>query len=226
MQRRLLLVEDDHSLGSTLHERLQKEGYDVCWARTILEATQNLDQTSFDLIILDVGLPDGSGFDLAEKIKSSSRVPFLFMTALSDAPYRLKGFELGAEEYIPKPFHLKELLLRVRHVLDNHAPAPKLECGRVTIDFNQRALIGSDLTPAFLSARDFSLLEFLINSAPKVLSRDEILDQVWGEEKFPSNRTVDNTIVRLRDLLKDEEGKLIRSVRGIGYQWLGPGRTK
>src|SRR5689334_221910 len=114
--KHLLLVEDDSSLGATLQERLEKEGYSVDWATTQNEAISFLKSRAPDLVILDVGLPDGSGFDLAKKIKSESLVPFIFVTAMTNAEYRLEGYEIGAEEYIPKPFHLKELLIRVKHV--------------------------------------------------------------------------------------------------------------
>ncbi|HEX4924864.1 MAG TPA: response regulator, partial [Bdellovibrionales bacterium] len=117
--KHLLLVEDDPSLGATLQERLEKEGYSVAWAQSRAEAESAFARKPPDLVILDVGLPDGSGFDLAKLIKKKSVVPFIFVTAMTTAEYRLEGFEIGAEEYIPKPFHLKELLLRVKHVLDN-----------------------------------------------------------------------------------------------------------
>ncbi len=235
--RRLLLVEDDSSLGETLRERLEKEGYSVEWSETLAAAAKAAASTDFDLIILDVNLPDGSGFDFARSVREQKKAtPFIFVTAMNSAEHRLEGYEIGAEEYVPKPFHLKELLLRIRHVLDTHPPdvpavvaagaAETLSVGTKTIDFALRAVIAADGAQEFLQTRDFELLRFLIDSAPRVLSRDEILNVIWGEDKFPSTRTVDNAIVRLRQSLQDSEASLIRSVRGIGYQWLGPGHKK
>ncbi len=129
---RILLVEDDPSLGATLKERLGKEGYDVAWASTKADAAREAGAGAFDLYIFDVGLPDGTGFELARELPPK---PFLFLTAQGDAESRLQGYELGAEEYIPKPFHLRELLLRVKHVLENHAPSSALKIGGVEANF-------------------------------------------------------------------------------------------
>ncbi len=216
---RLLLVEDDRSLGATLNERLAREGYAVTWVETQKRALEQLSENWWDLVILDVGLPDGSGFDLARRIKAESALPIVFMTALSSAENRLEGFELGAEEFLPKPFHLRELLLRVKHVLDNHAIRHQIKCNERRIEFDVRAIVQPDGEREHLPTRDFQLLQLLIVSAPRVVSRDEILDALWGEDKFPNHRTVDNMIVRLRQMLGDAEGRFIRSVRGIGYQW-------
>lgn len=216
----LLLVEDDVSLGTTLKERLEKEGYVVTWSKTIAQATKDFKAHPMDLVILDVGLPDGSGFDFADTIRADGLTPFLFLTAQAGAPERLRGFELGAEEFIPKPFHLKEILLRVKHVLDNHAVPRKIRCGSVLIDLERMGIQRADGQIETLAVKDFQLLKYLISVSPRVVSRDEILNSVWGEEKFPSNRTVDNAVVRLRHALDDEENKAIQSIRGVGYQWI------
>lgn len=216
--KRVLLVEDDASLGSTLQERLIKDGFDVDWAGSLQQARDLLNQ-SFDLVILDVGLPDGSGLDFAKEVKSIQTVPFLFVTAQSDAESRLKGYEAGAEEFIPKPFHLKEFLMRVRHVLENHSQPQVYSLGQHSwIDFDSYTLkVGSQMES--LSQKEILVLKHLIQAAPKVVSRDELLDRVWGEESYPSQRTVDNVIVRLRTLLGPDMGQRIQSVRGVGYKW-------
>lgn len=219
MTAKILLVEDDLSLGETLQERLSKEGYQVDWATTLTMAQELVLKKTFDLIILDIGLPDGSGFDFARKLKESLRkILFIFMTALNSAAHRLEGYELGAEEFVPKPFHLRELLLRIKHVLEKHQFKKQLKVGTITIHFDTYTI--TDLEKRIvISTRDFRLLELLIERSPLVVSRDEILNQIWGADRFPSNRTVDNSIVRLRHVLNDHSGNLIRSVRGIGYQW-------
>ena len=216
----LLLVEDDSSLGETLTERLLKEGYEVDWVQSVESGHKRLLDHRYDLVILDVGLPDGTGFDLVERFKETRDVPFIFVSAMGSAEYRLKGYELGAEEFIPKPFHLKELLMRIKHVLHNHAVTPKITIGQKVLDRDQRAVISKNGAVEYLPQRDFQVLKLLLDTAPKPLSRDAILQAVWGEEKFPTNRTVDNSIVRLRQVLGDDQSKLIRTVRGVGYQFV------
>jgi DNA-binding response OmpR family regulator len=150
------------------------------------------------------------------KLKST---PFLFVTAMNTAEHRLEGYEIGAEEFIPKPFHLKELLIRIRHVLSTHSAPQEITLGDRTLDLAAQAVVLKGGGREFFQARDFQLLSLLIQAAPRVVSRDEILDAVWGEDKFPSHRTVDNAIVRVRQLLGDTNASVIRSVRGVGYQW-------
>ena len=221
--KRLLLVEDDRSLGATLHERLLREPYDVAWVETRQRAVKKLSEGLWDLVILDIGLPDGSGFELARYIKESTLVPIMFMTALSNAEHRLEGFEIGAEEFVPKPFHLRELLLRIKHVLERHPVRHRITCHGRVIELEQRAIVQPDGRQEHPAARDFELLQLLITGSPRVISRNQILDVLWGEDKFLNQRTIDNMIVRLRQSLGDTNSTCIRSVRGIGYQWCGDG---
>lgn len=221
VESRLLIVEDDKVLGASLLERLQKEGYRCHWSRSLQDArVLKREWAQFDLVILDLGLPDGSGFDLAIEIRNLASVPIVFMTAQSDSENRLKGYELGAEEFIPKPFHLKELLMRIRHVLENHSFAKEEKVNGVTIDWRSMVIRDKQGVEERLTYRDYRVLKLLFDSAPRAVSRDEILDKVWGEDQFPSPRSIDNTIVRLRQALQDESGEVIRSVRGLGYQWV------
>jgi DNA-binding response OmpR family regulator len=216
---RVLLIEDDRSLGQTLEERLIKEGLEVKWVDTFAGGKAEAAAGPWDLAIVDVMLPDGSGFDLAPEIRKRSTTPIMFMTALNSAESRLTGFELGADEYLPKPFHLKEFMLRVRHVLTTQAPRRTLQVGGATIDWDAMAIDHPGQDRVFLQVKDFRVLSMLVDAAPRAVGRSEILDKVWGVEEFPTQRTVDNSIVRLRQALNDDDGRLIRSVRGIGYQW-------
>lgn len=218
--RQILLVEDDKSLGETLKERLSKE-YSVYWAQSVQEAKGILDmEKGLDLVILDLGLPDGTGFDVAEYIVLKNLHPlFIFLTAQADAEARLKGFEIGAEEFIPKPFHLKELLIRVKHVLDLHAVRSEITIEGVVINFTTMAVKKVSGETEYPPVTDLKILQFLIERSPRAVSRDEIINEVWGMDKNPSHRTIDNTIVRLRQLIGEKGESYIRSVRGIGYQW-------
>lgn len=211
----ILLVEDDSSLGATLKERLEKENYKVIWAGSKKEALDAVQKQNFDLYIFDVGLPDGTGFELARELPMR---PFIFLTAQGDAESRLEGYELGAEEYIPKPFHLRELLLRVRHVLENHQPAKTLEIGSVKVNFESFTFSRGGHEEQ-VASKDLLLLKLLVENAPRVVSRDQALNTLWGEDKFPSNRTVDNAVLRLRTSLGEEVSPCIESVRGVGYRW-------
>lgn len=219
MSARVLLVEDDPSLGRTLCERLEKEQYLVVWARSVAEAGTHLAAGHWDLAVLDVKLGDGSGFGLARQIRKSSRVPIMFMTALNTAESRLEGFEIGAVEYLPKPFHLKEFILRVRHVLTTQRDEPRaVVCDDVTIDFDAFTITRDGRTDP-LQPRDARVLQLLVDASPRAVSRSELLDRAWGEDQFPTPRAVDNAIVRLRDALGTVAGSRIKSIRGIGYQW-------
>jgi len=217
----LLLIEDDASLGATLQDRLRKS-FTVQWARSCEEARKAAANSAFQLIIIDIGLPDGSGLDLARDLKRIREVPFIFLTAQNNAENRLKGYELGADEFIPKPFHLKELLLRIERVLSRH-PAKTCAFTGVQVDLGSMSLTFDDGTTEYLAPRDFQLLQLLIKSAPRVVSRDEMLRNIFPgatSEDLPTHRTIDNSVVRLRQLLKRTGREYIRSVRGIGYQWV------
>lgn len=217
--RKILLVEDDSSLGRTLTDRLS-EDFLVEWSQTQKSALGHLEQTVYDLVILDVGLPDGSGFEVAKKIATTSKVPIVFLTAQSDAESRLRGYELGAQEFIPKPFHLKELLLRVEHVMNAHLRADLLKLPACEVNFNEMKIRRKTGEIEFPAVKDLKVLQFLVEKSPEAVSRDQILDEVWGPEKEINHRTIDNAIVRLKKLLSDENDELIRSVRGVGYQWI------
>lgn len=220
---RILLVEDDASLGRTLAERLNRESFDVQWSQTVADARERLGRGTFDLAILDVSLPDGSGFALARILRRRSTTPIMFMTALNTAESRLEGFEIGADEYLPKPFHLKEFIIRVRNVVGRQRPHGPVRAGGYAIDFDAMSIEAPDGQKTFLQQRDNRVLKLLFEAAPRIVDRSEILDRVWGEDRFPTPRAVDNAIVRLRQALGDADGRLIRSVRGVGYQWAGEG---
>lgn len=215
---RILLIEDDASLGQTLADRLQREGHAVAWAQSVRDARPHFEAV-WDLAIVDVRLPDGSGFGLARELRGRSAVPIMFMTALNSAENRLEGFEIGADEYLPKPFHLREFMLRVRHVLGRRHTQRVIRAPGCDIDLGAMTITRGGETVA-LQARDCQVLALLIDAAPRVVSRSEILDRVWGETRFPTPRGVDNAIVRLRQALDNQD--LIKSVRGVGYQWTAP----
>ena len=223
---RILVLEDEPNVGSTLTERLGSEGFDVTWAKTIEQAREEIAQRKFDLALLDVGLPDGSGFQVAEELRKTQRqAALVFLTAFGNPEDRVRGLELGAEDYVVKPFHLKELLLRIRNALKRarylagSTEQDGVRIGRAVIYFS-RFEAEVDGQAHSLTHKECAVLRLLCDRRGKVVSRDEILDEAWSEEEFPSPRTIDNFIMRLRRLIeKDpEKPETIKSVRGVGYQ--------
>jgi DNA-binding response OmpR family regulator len=218
---RILLLEDDDSLGRTLAERLERERFTPVWARSIASAKQEFEHGPWDLAILDVRLPDGCGFALARDIRRASSVPIMFMTALDSAENRLEGSEIASTTYLPKPFHFKELLIRVRLAIQPRPSAQIIREGDLEIDLSAMTVRTAAGDRVFLQARDTRVLALLVDAAPRAVGRSEILDAAWGADQFPTSRGVDNAVVRLRQALGDDGARLIRSVRGVGYQWTG-----
>lgn len=224
--KKIFLLEDNESLGQSLKERLLQEGYEVIWARSLEEGKSLFRGVTSDLAILDVSLPDGSGFEFARAVIQPHRTPIVFLSAFSSAEYRLEGYELGAAEYIPKPFHLRELLLRIQRVLEAGKSLRTIAVGPYTINLSSRTIVDLAGAPVPLPAKDLELLCLLIESAPRVVSRAEILEKLWGVDRSASARTIDNIIVRLRQICGEEGPDQIRSVRGVGYQWVQKETTK
>jgi two-component system alkaline phosphatase synthesis response regulator PhoP len=223
---KLLLVEDELNVGSTLKDRLTHEGFQAVWSQSLAQAKSALLSEKFNLALLDVNLPDGNGFDVARLIRSSQPgTAIVFLTAAGTPEDRIHGLELGAEDYIVKPFHFKELLLRIQNVLKRAqfvetAPsgAREIRIGRAAVLFSEYQMV-IDGSKHSLSHKECALLKLLFEKRGQVVSRDEILNLVWSEDEYPTPRTIDNFILRLRKLIEpDPENPVhIRSVRGVGY---------
>lgn len=221
------LVEDEKNLVNLIKLNLELEGMRVTVFNDGVEAKLNFEhRVSYDLIILDVMLPNFSGFDLCELIRKKSDVPILFLSAKGTTQDRIKGLKLGANDYLPKPFDLEELLLRV-HVL-THGVESIEQNPRQIIIANKYVDLGSyevlDSSKRILhtfSKKEAALLEFFIDNDNKVVSRDEILDHVWGKDQFPTSRTIDNFILTYRKLFEEnpKKPKYFHSIRGVGYKF-------
>jgi two-component system, OmpR family, alkaline phosphatase synthesis response regulator PhoP len=223
---RILVVEDEKNVALTLVERLKREGFDVVLAGTAEDARLEIGSRKFDLALLDVGLPDQSGFTVAAHLrKSQPATAIIFLTAFNTPEHRVQGLELGAEDYVAKPFHLKELLLRIQNGLKRArylaagTQSENVNVGRAEIDFTRFEAKVEGETHA-LTHKESALLKLLVDRRGKVVSRDEILNHVWSEDEFPTSRTIDNFIMRLRRLVEENPEKPlhIKSVRGVGYQ--------
>jgi len=223
----LLVVEDDRNVGATLVERLQAAGYRVTLAESAERARQAWRAQPPQLVLLDVGLPDGNGFDLAVELRAAvPQSALIFLTAHGNPDDRVRGLELGADDYLTKPFHFRELLLRIQNCLKRAQDLAELpgemrgvvRIGRARVDFERFSAEADGATHA-LTHKECAVLRLLASRVGKAVSRDEILDRAWSADEFPTSRTVDNFIVRLRRLVEPDadEPRVIRSIRGVGY---------
>jgi len=223
----LLVVEDDRNVGATLVERLCAAGYRVTLAESAERARQAWRAQPPQLVLLDVGLPDGNGFDLAVELRAAvPQSALIFLTAHGNPDDRVRGLELGADDYLTKPFHFRELLLRIQNCLKRAQDLAELpgemrgvvRIGRARVDF-ERFSAEADGTTHALTHKECAVLRLLASRVGKAVSRDEILDRAWSADEFPTSRTVDNFIVRLRRLVEPDadEPRVIRSIRGVGY---------
>jgi two-component system response regulator VicR len=227
MDTSLLLVEDDANVARTLAERLGSEGFSVTHASGVGAARSAIAQQRFQAAVLDVGLPDGSGFDVARHLREfSPQTAMLFLTAYGTPADRIHGLELGADDYMTKPFAFRELLLRIQNMLKRArdislsaaAPTGPVRIGVALVDFARfTAYSGNSLQR--LTHKECAVLQLLLERAGKAISRDEILARAWAPDEFPTERTVDNFILRLRRLVEQDptNPQTIRSVRGVGY---------
>ncbi|MBQ8419391.1 MAG: response regulator transcription factor [Clostridia bacterium] len=218
---KLLLVEDDSSIVKNLSEYLVSEGFLVTSASGQNEALQKLEQRTFDLVLLDISLPDGNGFSLCSMLKSEYRLPVIFLTASGDEYSIVTGFELGADDYISKPFRPRELVMRIKNVLRLTGSKGKtVSIGAIEVDTEKGKATknGKDI---FLSALEYRLLLIFINNRGAVLTRTKLLDSIWDiAGEYVSDNTLTVYIKRLREKLEDEPANptLIKTVRGIGYR--------
>ena len=224
---RLLLVEDERNVAETLSERLRAEGFAVKRADSVASAKRAIGEEEAEVALLDVGLPDGNGFELARVLREHAPgTAIIFLTAHASAEDRIRGLELGADDYVAKPFHFRELLLRIHNCLkraQDLARVPgnirgQVRIGRALVDF-ERFSATVDGESVALTHKECAVLRLLAERVGKAVSRDDILDRAWSADEFPTSRTVDNFIVRLRKLIEADaaDPRVIRSIRGVGY---------
>ena len=226
---RILLVEDEDSLAVGLEYNLTEEGYEVTIASDGKKALQCINSDTFDLVLLDIMLPYLDGFTVAKKIREQfPQLPILILTARTAASDRVRGLELGADDYLTKPFHLKELLLRVRGMLKRKqwyqsvtADSPIYQFGENEVNFETLSCKAGNKDMK-LTAHEAMFLRYLIDNEGRVISRKEILENVWNLDSEVETRTIDNFVVRLRKFFEPNPAKpiYIKSVRGIGYEFV------
>jgi len=225
---RILLVEDEETLAVGLEYNLSEEGYIVSWAKDGKQALDFYEHQKFDLIILDIMLPYYSGFEIIQKIRQKSpQIPILILTARTEVKDKLKGLEMGSDDYLTKPFHLPELLLRIRGMLKRKnwyastSFIPSIyRFGVNEINFENLSCQHGERTFR-LTAQEAMVLKYLIEHKGTIVSRKEMLENVWNVDSEIETRTVDNFIVRLRKYFEPDPTKpvYIKSVRSVGYMF-------
>jgi DNA-binding response OmpR family regulator len=222
----ILFVEDDDTIAMGVEYSLKQDGFQVSLAHRLEEARGLLKHQSFDLVLLDLGLPDGSGYELCKEIRAAGETPIIILSARDEEASIVLGLDLGADDYITKPFRLRELISRMKAVL--RRPARRgtevgdrtLTCGDVTV-FTQQAKAYKNGREVLLTALEYRLLLTLIVNQGRVLTRSQILAEIWDvDEDFVNDNTLTVYIKRLREKLEDDPQNpvLIKTVRGLGYQ--------
>jgi two-component system, OmpR family, response regulator RegX3 len=228
-RRTILMVDDESSITEPLAEALDREGFDTRVAGTVADALEQAGDQMPDLVLLDVMLPDGSGYDVARTLRERSKVPIIMLTARGEETDRIVGLELGADDYIVKPFSAREVAARIRAVLRRAGGAGEpakaqragpLEVGPVRVDRDRRAasVNGTELD---LTRKEFELLELLTREAGSVVSRERLIDEVWDTNWFGSTKTLDVHVSSLRRKLGDDSQspRFIHTVRGVGFRF-------
>lgn len=219
---RIFILEDDDAIGIGLTYSLENEGYCVTLAKTVKSAEQIIKKEDFALYILDLTLPDGSGYDVCKMIKKKGDLPVIFLTAYDDEVNVVMGFDLGADDYITKPFRVKELLMRIKSVMRRYNKESTDGIFRVkdlVINTNEAKVYKNDCE-IVLTAMEYRLLLILLNNRGKVLSRNQLLENIWDiDGDFVEDNTLTVYIKRLRDKIEEDPTKpvYIKTVRGLGY---------
>lgn len=223
MKQHVLMIEDDEQLATMVREYLAQSGLEVTHRATATAGVESLANTAYDAVILDIMLPDFDGFEACKRIRRHSDVPILMLTARGDAEDRIVGLEIGADDYLPKPFNPRELLARLRAILRRRTPAeggqqPLLRFGRLSIDRDARVVRIDDEVRA-LTGYQFDLLCTLAENPGRVLSREQLMDHLRGEELEAFDRSIDVHVSRIRAAVEDDpkRPRRILTVRGVGY---------
>ncbi|MBU5484840.1 response regulator transcription factor [Clostridium sp. MSJ-11] len=222
--KRILIIEDDQMLSSGLRFDLEADGYVVNTAYTIKQALESIEHKEYDLIVIDVNLPDGNGFFLCSKIKERKDIPIIFLTACDMESDQIKGFDLGADDYITKPFSMPLFRKRVSVVLKRNENANIKNLysdGYLIINFDTLEAI-KDSETISLTATEYKLLKLFISNAGIVLTRQIFLERLWDNDgNFVDEHTLTVNINRLRSKIESPNHKYIKTIYGMGYQWAG-----
>ena len=219
----ILLVDDDAELCALLTEFLQREGFTVACAHEGYAGLAKAVEPGVDLVVLDVMMPGIDGFEILKQLRQKSKVPVMMLTARGEDIDRIVGLEMGADDYLAKPFNPRELVARIRAILRRYAPRPRDESGHlevngVSLDPGAREVLSGG-KPVDLTTFEFDILELLMRSAGHVLSRDQLMENFYGRKATPFDRSLDMHISHLRKKLENGDA-LIKTIRGVGYQFV------
>ncbi len=224
---RVLVVEDEESISDPLSYMLRREGFEVSVAETGPAALTQFDRTGADIVLLDLMLPGLSGTEVCRSLRQKSNVAIIILTARDSEVDKVVGLELGADDYMTKPFSHRELLARIRAVLRRGAESeelltPTLEAGPVRLDVERHTVV-VDGAPVALPLKEFDLLELLLRNSGRVLTRGQLIDRVWGADYVGDTKTLDVHIKRLRSKIEPDPAnpKYLLTVRGLGYKFDG-----
>jgi two-component system response regulator RegX3 len=231
-RRTILLVEDERSIIEPLAAALEREGFRTEQAGTVAEALEKAAQVDPDLVLLDLMLPDGSGYEVTRELRSRSSVPIVMLTARGDESDRVVGLELGADDYIVKPFSAREVAARIRAVLRRAQAAPEpaapgaeeaIEIGAIRLDPARRS-VTRDGEEVELARKEYELLQHLMENAGRVITRDRLLEEVWDMNWFGSTKTLDVHVSAVRKKIGDDpsDPQYLHTVRGVGFRFTGP----
>lgn len=218
----IFLLEDDEAIGIGLKYSLENEGYEVVLAKSVAEANRIIKTENFSLYILDINLPDGSGYDVCRLVKAKGDTPVIFLTSYDDEVNVVMGLDIGADDYISKPFRVRELIARIKSVMrrcGSDKTAQVVHLGEITVNLNE-AKVTKNGSEIILTAMEYRLLLTFLNNRGKVLSRNKLLEDIWDVDgDFVNDNTLTVYIKRLRDKIEREPAcpTIIKTVRGLGY---------
>lgn len=220
--KKILLVEDNETIILGLRYSLQQEEYDVHVATNIIDAKEKIDNNKLDLAILDISLPDGNGLELCKYIKEKVDLPIIFLTAKDEENDIIAGFDIGADDYITKPFRVRELISRIRTILKRYDKSEvkenMIEVNNILIN-TERAQVFKNGTEIIFTSLEYKILLLLFSNLNKLITREMILDKIWDVAgNFVNDNTLTVYIKRIREKLDDNEGEIIKTVRGMGYK--------
>lgn len=222
---RILFVEDDEALALGVEYTLEEEGYEVIRVGTVKECEESIDKENFDLVLLDINLPDGNGYDACKYIKSKKDAPIIFLTALDEEVNVVLGLDMGGEDYITKPFRVRELLSRIKVVLRRNVRIEKnsliLKCNDIVLN-TAKVEVSKKGEKLSLTAKEYKLLLVFMKNSGVMLNKDEILNELFDDEgAFVEDNTLSVYIKRLREKIEDNPSKpeYIITKRGLGYMW-------
>jgi len=221
VSRRILIIEDEHHIADLVRTYMNAAGFEAVWVQSGESALDEVSRSSFDLVVLDIGLPDIDGFEVCRRLRSRTAVPILMLTARDDEADRVAGLEAGADDYVVKPFSPRELVARVNAILRRTGGSGQasfdqvIRCGDVVLDRSSHEVQVKG-TPVELTTREFDLLAALLSHVNVVMHRDRLIEIVWGGEYPGGTRTVDVHVAQLRRKLGEPD--LIKTVHGVGYK--------